>query len=860
VELLERADLLRTLTTQLAQAERGRGRLVLLHGEAGIGKTAVLRRFATLARGRARVLVGGCDPLSTPRPLGPLVDVAKGLGPTVGRVLDAALDGVGGSGPVFRALLAELAASDRPTVLIFEDVHWADGATLDLLRYLARRIERTPTLLINTYRDDEIGGEHPVAALLGDLADSQVTYRCGVEPLSPAAVATLAAGRPIDAETLYRNTRGNPFFVTEVLASPAGAVPVSVRDAVLGRMARWLAPARAVAEAVAVIGSPTPVPLLAAVLPDAVAVLRAGVTAGVLQVGDQTVGFRHELARMAVLENIPAYRRIELHAQVLATLRAGTVLAEDLPRLVYHAEESGDAGAVLEYAPRAARHAELVGAHREVAAQYGRALRHAANLPPEERAGLLECQAYACYLTGGITDAIVAWQQAGQMRSSSGDRVREGDDLRWASYMLWLLGRNAEAKKLGLRAVGVLEEVARGPELARAYANLAEQSSFDCDPRSTKYYARRVVELGERLEEPAVVVRGRFHAAIASVFHNGDGWDELDELWRTATEQRMVEHAGLFGPVISAVATVHRDFASAELYDERAVALCRDYDLDMFLDYLRGARAMGMVHRGFWDLAAAEAGAALRLRSLPPVSRTFPLAALALVRARRGDPDCWPLLDEAIELGERTDLIRLGPVWEARAEAAWLAGDDDLVVAEAGHGLAAATADSDPWAIGGLARWIRLAGAEPPVVLAAGPFGFELSGDWRAAVQAWEALGCPYDAALAGLAGDVPAVGAALEIFESLAARPAARRARERLKAMGVRHGTRGPRAATRAHPHGLTAREQEVLALLQEGLTGPQIARRMFISPKTAEHHVTAILAKLGVHSRAEAISKLAE
>jgi DNA-binding CsgD family transcriptional regulator len=860
VELLERADLLRTLASQLDQAERGRGRLVLLHGEAGIGKTAVVRRFAALAGARAKVLVGGCDPLSTPRPLGPLVDVAGGLGPTVRPALDVALSGVGGANPVFRALLAELAVGPRPTVLIFEDVHWADGATLDLLRYLSRRIEHTPILLINTYRDDEIGRDHPLAALLGDLAGSGVTSRCAVEPLSPAAVAAMAAGRSVDADTLYRNTRGNPFFVTEALASPTRAVPTSVHEAVLGRIARWPAPARAVADLVAVIGSPAPLRLLAAVLPDATSVLRAGVIGGVLQVADHTVSFRHELARLAVLADIPAYQRIDLHAQVLAELRAGVILADQLPRLAYHAEESGDAAAVLEYAPWAAERADAVGAHREVAAQYGRALRHAANQPPGKRAELLERQAYAYYLTGSITEAISAWRQAGQLRDRLGDRTRQGDDLRWMSYMLWLLGRNTEAKQLGLRAVSVLEEVSPGQELARAYTNLAEQASYDCDPHSTRYYAQRVIELDRQLDEPSVVVRARFHAAIATVFWRDEGWDELDELWRTATEQHMIEHAGMFGPVLSAVATVHRDFARAALYDERAVALCRDYDLDMFLGYLRGARAIGLLHRGLWDLAADEADGALRLYSLPPVSRPFPLAALALVRARRGDPDSWPLLDEAIGLGESTDLIRLGPVWEARAEAAWLAGDDDAVLAEAGHGLGLATADSDPWAVGGLARWIRLSGSGPPAVRAAGPFTFELSGDWRAAAQAWDELGCPYDAALARLAGDVPAVGEALEIFESLGARPAARRARERLKAMGVRYGTRGPRAPARAHPHGLTAREQEVLTLLREGLTGPQIAARMCISPKTANHHVTAILAKLGVHSRAEAIRKFAE
>jgi DNA-binding CsgD family transcriptional regulator len=856
--LLERDVVLSALAGHLAAAAVGSGRMVLLRGEAGVGKTAVVRRFTERADERIRVLVGGCDPLSTPRPLSPVLDVVADLGPAVGQALEAAIAGTGSPTSVFRSMLSDLAESSRPTVLIAEDLHWADGATLDLLRYLARRIGALSVLVVGTYRDDEVGPRHPLTVALGDMATCAHTHRYRLEPLTQAAVAVLAAGSGHDVRTLHQMSGGNPFFVTEVLGSAAEHVPRTVREAVLGRLARASVGAQAAAETVAVIGPPAPLELVCSVHPGARAYLDEALAGGLLHADDQGLGFRHELARMAVFESIPGYRRQHLHARVVEALSPDP--GSDPGRLAHHAEEAGDRDAVLRYAPPAAGQAMALGANREAAHQYGRALRHAGSLSDDKRAELLECQATAYFLTGLVADAFDSWQPAIEIRRRTGDRRREGDDRRWTSYMLWLLGRNADAREAGLRAVRLLEDADAGPELAKAYGNLAEQASYDSDVASTVGYARRAVEVGGRHSATGVVLRARFSAAIATVFAREEGWEELDRLWELASaDPELVQHAGMFAPVISAVATVHRDFARADRFDEQAVSYLRDNDLDFFLDYLRGARSTGLLHRGEWDRAAAEADAVLRLCSLPPVSRIFPNVALGLVRARRGDPDSRPLLDEAAASGDPTDLIRLGPAFEAQIEAYWLQGDDAAAIAEARRALVLAHADTDPWAVGGLARWIVLAGGDPPDVIAAGPFALELRGQWQAAACAWEDRACPYDAALARLAGDVPALLCALETFDSLGARPAAAIAIARLRAKGVRPGTRGPRPSTRANPHGLTGRQVEILDLVAEGLTDTQIAARLHLSAKTVNHHVGAVLAKLGVHSRAEAVRRLA-
>jgi DNA-binding CsgD family transcriptional regulator len=855
VTLIERDGAIEALVAHFDKAADGDGRLVMLSGEAGVGKTSAIERFAEMTRSRARVLVGACDPLMTPRPLGPLVDVASAVGVAVESALDDALSGTAGSVDIFRSLLAALQNPMQPTALVFEDVHWADTGTFDLLRYLGRRIAGAPAVLVATYRDDEVGPQHPLGMVLGDLAGSTAVHRQHLEPLSRRAVAELAAERGIDAAQLHRVTGGNPFFVTEVLASGAIGIPRSVRDAVLSRIARLPAATRQLAEVVAVIGTTAPLSLLSEVLPELFTeALDAVPTSGVLVAAGRTVGFRHELARMAVLESIPDFRRIGLNASVLAAMGSSNPAPDDLARLAHYAEEASDDAAALLYAHRAALHASALGAHREAAAQYGRALRHATTSSPAARATLLESQAYAFYLTDQIAEAGAAWRDAGALRSRLAHRSKEGDDLRWASYMRWLLGHNQQAWEDGKRAVRLLEAGPADIVLSRAYANLAEQACFACDLPATLDYAQRAIDIGERVGALEVVVRGRFHAALGRVLCLGDDWSELEAAWQLAQEHNLVEQVGMFGPVAAGVAVVRRDFARSDRYAKLATDYSRDYDLDMFLRFLRATNALGLVHRGRWDEAVAEAGAVLEAPLRSPITRIFAAVALALVRARRGEPGARQLLDEALSYGHPDDLVRLGPVWEARAETAWLDGDDTRAEDEARRGLMAARG-RDPFAVGCVARWIRLAGATVPAVEATGPAVAELAGDWHTAATAWSELGCPYDAALARLDGDIAALTDAVDVFASLGAGPAAARTKARLRRLGVRYGTRGPRSTTRTNPHGLTSRQAEVFDLLRLGLTGPQIAARLHISPKTAEHHVAAILAKLNAHTRAEAV-----
>jgi len=247
IDLLERASMLEELSDVLAATAAG-GRVVLLAGEAGIGKSALVKRFTERQSADARFLLGACDPLLTPRALGPLHDIAPQTG---GRLAELLASG-GPREAVFAAFLDQLARPPQPWVVVVEDAHWADEATLDLLVFLGRRLERTPAMLIVTYRDDELGADHPLRGVLGALPQG-VVHRMRPRPLSEAAVAELArrAGRP--ATGLRALTGGNPLLVTEVLAAGDAGVPMTVRDLVLARLAGLPAGAQEVVRLVAVV-------------------------------------------------------------------------------------------------------------------------------------------------------------------------------------------------------------------------------------------------------------------------------------------------------------------------------------------------------------------------------------------------------------------------------------------------------------------------------------------------------------------------------------------------------------------------------------------------------------------------------
>jgi predicted ATPase len=285
--------------------------------------------------------------------------------------------------------LEELRRNELTTIVVVEDAHWADEATLDLIKYLGRRIQEMRVLLVITFRDDEVGSHHPLRLVLGDLATSGIMQRIQLPRLSESAVRILAAGKDTDPIALHRQTGGNPFFVTEALAAGVAGIPATVRDAVLARTARLSPSAQAVLEVAAIIGLRVELWLLAELAGAEFGAIEACIAVGVIHAEEQWLAFRHEIARQTILEAMLPHRKVALHRLALQALTASPMTQNDYARLAHHAEGAGDQATIVEYAPLAAKEAAAAHAHREAVAHYASALRFAQSLPVRERATLL---------------------------------------------------------------------------------------------------------------------------------------------------------------------------------------------------------------------------------------------------------------------------------------------------------------------------------------------------------------------------------------------------------------------------------------------------------------------------------------
>jgi len=853
--LLERDEQLRALRSHLAQAASGRGAIVFVGGEAGVGKSALVRRFCADAARSAVVVVGSCEAMQAPRPLGPLLDMARGLGSPFATLL--ADDGA--RERTFVHLLDALRA--RATVAVFEDVHWADDATLDLLRFLGRRIGDTRALAIATYRRDELGPRHhPLKVVLGDLASTPAVSRMSVSPLSRDAVAQLAAGVDADADELHRLTGGNPFFVTEVVAAGGDRLPASVSDAVGARVGRLGATARDALEAASVIGLAVEPELLAA-LGHGTEALEACLTAGLLHEHDGRLAFRHQLARDAIHATLSIPRRRALHAAVLEVLERAPRATRDRATLAHHAAEAGDADAVLRHAPVAAREAATLGAHREARAQYARVLPYLDRLPDEEHTRTLAAYARACSIVDRQTDARDALRRVIERWRAAGMHERWADAHTDLSSVLFHLGDNAAAEAASAVAIDALERLPAGASLVRAYQFRSALRMLDRDNDGAIHWGTRTIDLATEAGDHRSLAGAHITVASALMLAGRAGYDlHFDRAVALAKEHGIdALHANAHLNRGSGAGELHR-FDEAERHLRLAIAIAERHDLDAQAAYATAWLALTRLYRCDWDEAATLIGRTLGATSSSAITRIMALVALGRLRARRGDPEVWPPLDEALELARGTGTLqRLAPVRAARAEAARLDGDLDRVRDEAAACFDLALSARHPWFVGELAYWRFLAGdLDELTAFAAEPFALQVRGRHREAATAWEALGCPFETARAlAESADVRDVREAVDAFTRLGARVAAERARARLRELGATGIPRGPRQRTKRHPAGLTPREAQVLARLVDGLSNAEIAERHRVSTRTVEHQVSAILAKLDVDSRAAAIAE---
>jgi DNA-binding CsgD family transcriptional regulator/tetratricopeptide (TPR) repeat protein len=849
--LVERDHLLASLTALGEQAVAGRGALVFLGGEAGVGKTSLSAALADRASALLTVRRGGCDNVTTADALGPLIDAVPELTSVIED--EAEVNRL----RLFRRLSAELTA--KPTLLLLEDVHWADEATLEILRFLGRRIETMPLLVVATYREDEVVGGHPLTVVLGDLATAPGVRRMQLGPLTEAGVARLieAAGSPLDAGEVHRSTGGNAFYVSEVLATGDQRLPATVRDAVLARASRLSPGARQVLAAAAVVGQRAELGLLVAVSGQPAAAVDECVRRGMLVGTGQAWAFRHELARLAIEQTLTPTALVDLHA---AALRALQVLdGGNDRRLAHHAAGSQNQACVLLHAPRAATRAARLGAHREAAEQYRLALRFTDSDDLASRAHLFAALSYECYLTDQLAEAYATRQAAMELSVERRDWAEVGAAQRWLSRLSWFLGNNAESRRYAGLAVATLEPLGDGLELAMAYSNQSQLEMLSGDLAGAVSWGNRAIELARRLGEqlPEIHALNNIGAAMGRYGDALEGAHRLARSLDLALAADAHEHAARAYTNLGSLALSHRRLAEADRHLRAGIVHSTERGLDSWRLYMSALLASSLAEQGRYQDADEVVRQVLCKPKLAPTTRILVTVLAGQLAARRGE-DATPLLAEARELATPTgESQRLVPVAVARAEAAWLAGRTETIVAEIDGAWAEAVRHPCPWDLGELSWWLSVGGErrQPPVRVAE-PFSLMLDGHWQAAADEWLSLGCPLWAALALSAlPELTAARQALELVEAIGA-PATRQALLRDRHARGLSVPRGPRAASRANPSGLTRREIDVLRLLAGGLSNAEVADQLFLSEKTVGHHVSSVLHKLGEPTRSRAVA----
>lgn len=818
---------------------------MVVAGPAGIGKTVLVDTF--LSDTTAPVLAGVCDDLNVPQVLGPFEDIALAH-PELEEAFDQGL-------ATFRRRLFDRLTSHPVDIVLIEDIHWADGGSLDLLQHLGRRIAQLRTLLIVTVRTD-IGPDHSTARFLARLPTDRME-RIDLTELSPASVASLCAGTDADPDAVYRLSGGNPFLATQLIESD-NPVPAPVASSVSARLLSLGPSATSVARQLSVYRGTIGWDVIEGD-PNVPAVDLADLeVAGLIESLPAGVRFRHELIRRTVEADLATIERRAANRTAMERLLA---LSASPSRIAHHAAEAADEAGIATYSREAMDEALRAGAHREAREHVLAVLFHSRALSPPDRAELLRLAAQTHWWTNRPSEALETARQAIAAYESLEDHRRLGATLNEAAtYAASVVSEEACAEYRD-RAIEVLESVPPSDDLAIVYIAKAQDLVIASRLRESVPWTERALALDPEILGDAT--SGRAMAARASVMTTLGSIAQGRDDGETALEllERSSDHAGraiaLTNRVASSINAL--DLENVDQHIAAAKAFLDEVQLpraEVALD-LQVARLA--VLRGDWQAAEEVAQLSLETAATGLKAATAVLV-LALLDSRRGDrTGAETRLAQALDLLSPTrDIQRLRGAAEVMAELTWLGPTSYKPEIERVYDIARESgfvrAEAE------LAIWLRRLRGQAVDIDSPEPFALEAAGDHQGAAAAWDRLGAPYQRALAlAFSGDFQLMRESVEVMDDLGAVASRDRVRQMMRELGFRF-RRSRNAATRSNPALLTARQLEVLSLVADNLSNRDIATRLFISPKTVDHHVSAIISKLGAKDRHEAARRFAD
>ena len=612
MELLEREKYLNDLTEYYHQIESGGGHSIFLMGEAGIGKTSLVNHFLKKIESKSLIYTGACDSLFTPRPLGPLFDIAEQFDQDFIDLLRNEKD----RSIIFSALIRKLSASTKPVVLLFEDIHWADEATIDLIKFLARRIHQYKCLFLLTYRDNEIPSGHPLATIFGELTPDNFS-KILIDRFSKATVDQLAVQKGYaSGDRLYALTGGNPFYVTEILASYSPGIPERVKDSVLTVFHARSDATRAIWEFLSILPtSRIELNIAKRIESDFAHAIDACIASGVIVSKPGHLSFKHELFRLAIEESLPSIKRSKLHKRMLDIIMEVSTETHNLAHLVHHARYADEKELVVKFAPQAARQAAAVGAHIQASKLYATAIDYTHKQDPN-LVELYERHAYECYLTNEIATAIVSLQKALDIWRERKVSLKEGDTLRFLSKLWYFEGDHSKAIDLALQSIDVLENGFPTRERALAYSNLSQLTMLSGDRESALLWGNKAIDLATRMEDHEIVshaLNNVGYILFKTPSSQDQGEQNLSYSLSIALRYGFHEHAArAYANLFSALVSI-RQYERAMTIFEAGVRYCEERDLSSWKYSILSYRARLLLETGHWNEAEIMAKSLLNI-------------------------------------------------------------------------------------------------------------------------------------------------------------------------------------------------------------------------------------------------------
>jgi DNA-binding CsgD family transcriptional regulator len=857
MELIERDDFLALLRNRFKKIASEEGHCFFIMGEAGIGKTSLVKTFLKEVENDSVEYVGACDSLFTPRPLAPLYDLALQIKEDWVNNIHS----ISSRTELFTKFVQELTYKVKPVVLVFEDIHWADEATLDFVKFFARRISRTKCMFILTYRDDEINQQHPLRNVLGDLSPDTFT-RIGLTPLSRQAVSKMADEKGYDAEEVYNISGGNPFYVTEILASYSPGVPDNIKDAILAVYNRLEEETRNKWQLLSVIPEGLELSRFAAIDASWHEAIEQCLVKKILVIRNNKVFFKHELYRRTIESSLSPFKRIALNKNLLELFLPAFETKQEIERIVHYAKNANENDLVVKYAPLAAEQAVSVGAHREASKLFLTAIEYYQGHDQDQLVQFYEAYTYECYLTNQIRDAIIYQGKALKIWKAKNNIDQIANSLRFLSRLWWFDGNRADAEKYAKEAIGIVQDQPSSKAKAMAFSNMSQLKMLSEETAACIEWGTSAIEIAKEINDEETLCHALNNVGSAQWTNQPfeeTGKKNMLESLAIALKNSFHEHAARAYTNIIHNCVISKDYDQANEYLKEGLAYCEERDLISWTKYNLSLKARALMETGDWKQAASVAKNLIANPRQPAIIKIGALHVLATIKVRCGEPDALAHLQEAKSLAfEAREHQRIIPVMIAFLEYEWLVSKEIITTEELKTCIDLVQNVENTFLNNEFDYWLqKVRKRTTGLTELQEPYKLLKEGKFMLAANFWDKTGCQFEKAFALYEGDDDGKRNALTILQQLGATAVYEKMKMEMRAVGIKKIPRGIRESTRSNPAQLTNRELDVLQLLKEGVQNKEIADTLFISPKTVDHHISSILFKLDVNSRSKAVSE---